>query len=259
MEFDENGLLTPEAILQLEEVERQATRADSDWKHNKDVWCIEEIASNISSHCLSAVADKRSLLTLEGALNVSIFEFLLQSGYKLIKGDSNQKDWLHSIDESGNQVAREIPRAERGHGSTPDFLIYDDHNRLELKTAACATSKNQIPKQFFEKDLKHLQHHELEDLNTYPWEGVPRKHRNAEMAVLVCDLSLTLNNQKIEKLFGPIQDSVRNSVKGHDGVTYVSEVGHYQHSLSIQPMGKASELVEKFVVLIAFPSLRDGA
>lgn len=259
MEFDENGLLTPEAILQLEEIERQAIRANNAWKHNIDVRQIEEIASKIASHCLSAVADKRNLLTQEGALNVSIFEFLVQSGYPIIKGDSNQKDWLHSTDESGGQVATEIPRIERIRGSIPDFLMYNGHNRLELKTAACATSKDQIPKAFFEKDLYHLQRHEFEDQETYPWEGVPRERRNAEIAVLVCDISLALNNQEITDMFGAIQDSGRNSVKGHDGVTYVSEVGNYKSSFALQAMGRDSEPVEKFVVLIAFPSLRDGA
>ena len=259
MEFDEYGQLTPWAILQLEEIESQEIRAYNDWMHNVDVRQIEEIASKIASHCLSAVACNRKLLMLEGALNVSIFEFLTQSGYPIIKGDSNQKDWLHSIDESGMEVATEIPRTERSRGSTPDILMNHGHNRLELKTAACATSKGQIPEKFFEKDLNHLQRHEFEDLETSPWEGVPREHRNAEIAVLVCDLSLALNNQEIKKLFGSIQESVRISVNGHDGVTYVSEVGQYMSPFKLQPRDKNSELVEKFVVLIAFPSLRDGA
>ena len=52
-------------------------KAYHDHEHNLDVDRIKEIAIAISNHCLSGVAKQRTLLLLEGALNISIFDYLL--------------------------------------------------------------------------------------------------------------------------------------------------------------------------------------
>lgn len=260
MDFDnDSGLINTESLLQLLEIERQANRAHHASQHNVDVSNIRSIAEHIASHCLCAVAKDRSLLLQEGALNSSIFNFLIESGYPIIKGDSRQRDWKYRTDEEGKIVANQIPRTVRKTGVTPDFLMYDDRNRLELKTAAYASSKDKIPSEFFYKDLRHLQRQELEDLETYPWEGVPRTHRNAEIAILVCDLSIAQSSEGIGQLFGQIPDIGKNAVKGREGVTYTFDVGTYETNFNVQPSSENLISIQRFIVLTAYPSRQDGA
>lgn len=258
MEFDESGIPTIESLLFLEESERLVERSDKAWRHNLAVQRLNELGEHIAEHCLEAVAIKRSLLTQEGALNVSIVDFLKASGFSTIDGDSNQRDWLHYVDEDGKSVAERVPRKLRNGESICDILVDPHGDRIEIKTSAYATSKNKISSEFFDKDLNYLQRHEFEDFETFPWEGVPREHRGAEVAILAVDKPIAVRSKKLKQLVGDISGDETKRISGGDGVTYVVRTGTYAVDQILNVVSARPRKIEKFVVVVAIPSARDG-
>ncbi|MDN7790004.1 hypothetical protein QZM66_20825 [Burkholderia contaminans] len=257
MDFDEDGLPTPESLIFIEQIERQAARDAITQQHNKSVQSIRALGESILQHCLRTVSFDRDLLRMEGALNSSIVTFLKRAGFFVRIGDSHRSDYLHGLDDNGKAVAMKVPRERDNPKVVSDVIVERDGERIELKTASFASPKESIPSELFNKDLRHLQRHVLEDLETFPWEGLLRINREAEMAIFVCDKIIAEQSDRFCALVGDLSSSDRVVRRNHDGVTYVIETGFYTPDQQLNVQSSKPIVVEEFIVLLATPSERE--
>lgn len=257
MEFDSNGMMTPESLILLEDIRRQEERANVAHEHNMSVADIAALGASIMRHCLDAISLNRDLLVLEGALNISIRTFLKNGGYTIRSGDSGGNDYLHSQTAEGTSVARKVPRRRATLRVNSDLIVDHDDKRVELKTAAFASPKDDVPDELFEKDLFHIQRQELEDLETFPWEGVLRNAREAELALFACDKVLARRSRRLQVLVGDISSSNRIVVAGHDGATYIVETKLYVPAQRLHVERARQMVISEFIVFMAIPSRRE--
>jgi hypothetical protein len=257
MEFDSDGILTPESLFLFEQIQRQGEIASVAHEHNMSVAHVAAMSESIMRHCLNAISLNRDLLVLENALNVSIRRFLKDSGYTIRSGDAGSDDYLHSQTAEGGSVAKKVPRRRANLHINSDLIVDHDDKRVELKTSAFASPKNGVPDELFDKDLSHIQRQQFEDLETFPWEGVLRNDRAAELALFACDKIVARRSKRLQALVGDISSPARISVAGHDGATYVVETGQYVQTEQLHVQRARPFVIKDFIVFMALPSRRE--
>lgn len=256
MEFDENGVITPEALMQLLELERQEVRAVEAHAHNMDVKKIASLGQLIVNHCLSSVAKCRDLLELEGALNIDIARFLKTEGYKIEKRDSRGKKYLRTIAD-GVQVAEAAPRSAKSTRVSSDLIVDEQGDRVELKTAAFATSKDSVPDELFDKDLAYIERDPYSgDLERYSDEGLCRSERQAEFILFVADKKIAQGSPRLCSLVGGFDSDKPVSGKTLNGLTYEIHTGAFEPSEVLEVKRKRTIRIESFIVLLVYPSLQ---
>ncbi|WP_322014923.1 hypothetical protein [Paraburkholderia sp. J12] len=254
MEFDEDGLITPEALEQLVEYERLESKATAAHAHNMDIAQISALGRRIVEHCLVSVAENRDLLEQEGALNVDIGRFLKKEGYTVNKLDSRGNRYQRSITE-GVQKASVAPRLNESTRVHSDFIINDRGDRVELKTSAFATPKDKVPDDLFDKDLAYLERDPYKgDFDRYAYEGLSRNERLAEMALFVADKNIACGSSRLRSMIGDIDSHDKKIGTTSSGLTYEVHSGFYQPSEVLEVERTRPIRVENFIVLLAYPS-----
>jgi hypothetical protein len=254
MEFNSDGLITSEALAQLLEYERQEGRSAEAHEHNMDVAQIAKLGRRIVDHCLKSVAMNRDLLEQEGALNVDIGRFLKKEGFSIKKLDSHGKQYRRGISE-GSQTAQAIENSTEFTGVISDLIVDERGDRVELKTAAFATPKDKVPIELFKKDLAYLERPTYTgDLERYPWEGLDRHERLAEMALFVADKKIAQGNSRLRAIVGKIDSNNFKKGATANGLTYEVHTGSYDPSEVLEVQRSRPMQVKNFIVLLVYPS-----
>lgn len=259
MDFDPvSGVITIESMFELERLEREGQRSAAVHDHNMDVDETRWLCNEIVTYVLAEVPKQRSLLSGEDALKMSLRDFLIRRGYGLRIGGPGENDFLHGLTLDGCIEAVEVPRVRERQGVNSDLLVGRRGQRLELKVAAVAGSTNYVKGAVFE-DLAYLQRLPFEDADSYPWEGVQRNKRSAELFVFATDKIIALSSPRIRSLWGDITSFDRIETRGADGVTYMCATGGYDPSQVMTfPRKGLPTQASQFVVLTAMPSPREG-
>jgi hypothetical protein len=254
LDFDDNGLITPLGLEQILEIERDANRAEVARVHNMSVEDIETLRLGIVKHCLVSISKDRQLLVNEGALNSEIRKIILSMGISFRTGGAAGEDYIHKKNSIGQTISSRVERLREVGGVNSDLLVDSDGKRVELKTAAIASPKT-IPSDFFCKDLAHLRRQYLDELSISPFDGVLRKERKAEMAILACDKRQAAGNSSLADLIGNVGFDTSSTIRANHGVTYHVEVARYDQASIVRSMS-GDEILGEFVIILAIPSMR---
>lgn len=256
MDFDENGIPSIESLILLEEIIRHEERANIAHEHNMRRSEIADLGIKILEHCMEKISADRELLAQEGALNSTITSFLCKEGNTVRKADSHGNDYLHYM-KDGKRIAERTASFREKSDINSDIIIGRNNNRVELKTAAFATAKDKLVADFFSKDLNYLQRKPFTNMDDYPWEGMLRKDRSAEMAILASDKNIASNSNRLIALIGNISSDENIIRTLHDGVTYIIRTGTYKNDQVLHVQRDKPLKIEKFIVLLALPSVRE--
>lgn len=256
MDFDENGMPSIESLILLEELVRDAERANTAHEHNMQRSEIADLGMKILEHCMEKISADRELLAQEGALNSAITSFLCREGNTVRKADSHGNDYLHYM-RDGKRIAERTESVREKSDINSDIITGKNNNRVELKTAAFATAKDKVVPEFFSKDLDYLRRKPFTSMDDFPWEGMLRKDRSAEMAILAADKNIAVHSQKLMALVGDISSDEHIIRPLHDGVTYIIRTGIYKNDQVLHVQRDNPLKIEKFIVLLALPSVRE--
>lgn len=257
MDFNSvTGVITTEALLELERLQREGEASRLAHEHNMEVSEVRWLANLVLEHALASISGKRSLIAGEDAMRMSMRDFLLQKNYDIRVGVPGKDDLIHSLAENGSVHATAVPRQRERENVNSDLLIGRRGQRLELKVATVAGSTNYVKKTVFE-DLAYLQRGFGDFPESFPWEGMWKSDRAAELVIFAADKSIALRSKRIAELWGDISRTERVEKMGHDGVTYICVTGKFQPTQTLTLFSKGAETTSKeFVVLAAIPSPR---
>jgi hypothetical protein len=237
VDFDQDGLITPEALAQLLETEKLEQRAAESHLHNMDTAQILELGDLIAQHCLKCVSTKRALIEHEAALNVDIGEFLKDLGFSIQKLDSRGQPYDRFV-KNAVQTASALSKLAHAPTVHSDLVVNSRGDRIELKTAAYATSKDRVPDSFFDKDLAHLERPIHDDSERHPFEGLGRAERRTDMALFVADMNIAKRSKRLRKIFGEIVGDTKITGATDTGITYNIYFGRYATSQVLVLNGK---------------------
>lgn len=233
----------------LEEILEEERRAQADDLHNREIDGIFEVGQYLLDYCLTEVQTNPVRLQLEGSLNSLVREAVLaRDGWSFLLHDSKGKCHLHA----GNSPPKRVEFSPIAQESVPDVVLNAEALRVELKCVSLFTPKDRVPKDFFTKDLAHLDGDG--DFDKFEYEGTSRENRRAEMCLMLGDLGILKKSVRLQKLLGKDFDSVTSVAHLRD-----VGVGGIRYAIELRPFKSSTKPLGTMLCgVLAFPGKRRG-
>jgi hypothetical protein len=248
-------------VFYLMELEATERKLHESYEHNLNQTMCRYYVDLILEHCLNVVSKKRSLLTQEASLGNSIKDFLMLSHQKELRSGSsvNGIDILTSFNSKTQYVSHWTSRIRDDESINTDIIIENGRVRIELKTGALATSKDNVSTELFTKDLPYIQKKPYSSPQDHDFEGKLRKDRQADIVIYVADKEVAMKSKALRKLIPILGEESKIEISSDDGVTYIAIEGDYAKNQKLVLNQHNNKITStQFICFAAFPSPREG-